>query len=86
MRRAPSKNQPITMSSSSSSDSDLEDYDWKELSKEQKKAAETLGYNKKMWDKGGKPQTEDLDWDELTPEQQEAAKVLGYNKEKWDAD
>jgi hypothetical protein len=30
------------------SDSDIDDYDWNELSKEQKKAAETLGYTKKV--------------------------------------
>ena len=72
--------------SSSDSDTDLDDHDWKELSAEQKKAAETLGYTKKIWDRGGKAPTEDLDWDELTKEQQEAAKILGYNKEKWDAD
>ncbi|EJK54812.1 hypothetical protein THAOC_25528, partial [Thalassiosira oceanica] len=28
-----------------------DDYDWKELPAEAKKAAEALGYNKKMWDK-----------------------------------
>ena len=33
---------------SSDSESDIDDYDWKELSKEQKKAAETLGYTKKV--------------------------------------
>lgn len=29
---------------------DTEDMDWEELSKEQQKAAEVLGYNKKTWD------------------------------------
>lgn len=62
-----------------------DDYDWKELPAEVQKAAETLGYNKKMWDKDKSPDSEDKDWDELTAAEQEAAKVLGYDQKSWDA-
>jgi hypothetical protein len=61
------------------------DYDWDELPEEARKAAETLGYTKKLWDKNKDPEAiSDLDWDQLTAEQKEAATVLGYNKQAWD--
>ena len=61
-----------------------EDYDWKELPDEVKKAAKFLGYSKKMWNNDAEPPVSDKDWIDLTPEQQEAASVLGYTKETWD--
>jgi len=63
-----------------------DDYDWNELPEDAKKAAKTLGYDKKMWDKDEKAPSDGKDWAELTPEEQEAAKVLGFDEEKWDKD
>jgi hypothetical protein len=50
-----------------------EDYDYDELPEEVRKAANTLGYDKKMWDGDGKPPSENKDWEELTKEEREAA-------------
>lgn len=62
------------------------DADWDDLTEEQRKAAQTLGYNKKKWDKGKKVPADDEDWAELKYAQQEAAKTLGYTQASWDAD
>jgi len=62
-----------------------EDYDWDELPEDARKAAETLGYNKKMWDKDKKPASEEKDWEDLTPTEQAAAQVLGYDEKLWDS-
>jgi len=61
-----------------------DDYDWNELPADAKAAAEKLGYNKKIWDKGGTTKYEEYDWDELEADLQAAAKVLGYDKKAWD--
>ena len=61
-----------------------DDYDWKELPDDVKKACKVLGYDRKLWDKDGKAACEDKDWDELTPDEQAAAKILGYNQKSWD--
>eukprot|EP00547_Thalassionema_nitzschioides_P005166 CAMPEP_0194217008 /NCGR_PEP_ID=MMETSP0156-20130528/20145_1 /TAXON_ID=33649 /ORGANISM="Thalassionema nitzschioides, Strain L26-B" /LENGTH=78 /DNA_ID=CAMNT_0038945917 /DNA_START=127 /DNA_END=363 /DNA_ORIENTATION=+ len=64
-----------------------EDYDWNELPEDAKKAAQTLGYTKKMWDKDKSPEgLEDKEWEQLTEEEQKAAGVLGYDESGWDAD
>lgn len=63
--------------------SKYEDLDWAELSTDAKKAAETLGYNKKMWDNDKEPKLCDKYWKELTADQQSAAAVLGYDETKW---
>ena len=57
-----------------------DDYDWKELLDEAKKAAKTLGYTKSSWDNDGKASAEENEWEELTAEQQAAAIVLGYTE------
>jgi len=49
-----------------------------------REAAKTLGYTKKMWDKGKEPETIDKDWEELIEEEKAAATVLGYDEETWD--
>ena len=64
--------------------STYEDYDWDELDVEVQAAAETLGWNQEIWDKGGIAYTDNLSWSELTPEQQTAARVLGYSQATWD--
>eukprot|EP00540_Astrosyne_radiata_P012238 CAMPEP_0116843310 /NCGR_PEP_ID=MMETSP0418-20121206/12016_1 /TAXON_ID=1158023 /ORGANISM="Astrosyne radiata, Strain 13vi08-1A" /LENGTH=67 /DNA_ID=CAMNT_0004474047 /DNA_START=143 /DNA_END=346 /DNA_ORIENTATION=+ len=61
-----------------------DDYDWEDLPEDAKKAAQTLGYNQKMWDGNKSAESENKDWEELTPEEQAAAKVLGYSQKKWD--
>ena len=63
-----------------------DDYDFKELPPDVMEAAKSLGYTKKIWDRGGKAPIEEYDWDELTAEQQSAARALGYTKQKWDED
>ncbi len=62
-----------------------EDYDYDELPPRVKEAANTLGYDQKLWDGNGKPASEDKDWEELTKEEREAAvssdwKRLGRRK------
>eukprot|EP00814_Leptocylindrus_danicus_P009110 CAMPEP_0116031480 /NCGR_PEP_ID=MMETSP0321-20121206/17536_1 /TAXON_ID=163516 /ORGANISM="Leptocylindrus danicus var. danicus, Strain B650" /LENGTH=73 /DNA_ID=CAMNT_0003506607 /DNA_START=87 /DNA_END=308 /DNA_ORIENTATION=+ len=60
-----------------------DDYDWSELPADAKKAAETLGYDKKMWDSDKEPKICDNYWKDLTAAQQSAAAVLGYNETSW---
>jgi len=64
-----------------------EDLDWKQLPEDVRKAAELLGYTKKMWDHDKEPKlVKDSDWDDLTKEQQAAATVLGYTAGNWSDD
>jgi len=65
-------------------DNDYEDTDWKDLPPKVQRAAEILGYNERMWDKGKDPPSEDKSWRRLSFAEQEAAQILGYTKEKWD--
>jgi hypothetical protein len=52
---------------------------------EAKKAAEVLGYTKKIWDSSsGSTAADEKEWDELTPMEKEAAKVLGWTESTWD--
>lgn len=66
--------------------SKYDDHDWDELPADVKKAAEALGYTKKIWDADQDSPLDDYDWDELNKEQQAAAKVFGYDKKKWDSE
>jgi len=59
---------------------------WGALSEEKRQAAKTLGYTKKMWNKGLKVPADDEDWDTLTDVERSAAATLGYTKESWDKD
>lgn len=61
-----------------------DDYDWKELPDDVKKAAEELGYDKRKWDKDLKVPADDKDWKDLTQKQQQAAIKLGYTQETWE--
>ena len=61
-----------------------DDCDWNELPEDVQKAAEALGYNKKMWDKDKEPAICDAYFKDLSPEQQEHAKKLGYDQKSWD--
>lgn len=62
------------------------EYDWEDLPAAVRRAALTLGYNERMWDKEEEPALANKSWRRLTDEEQKAAKVLGYTKEKWDAE
>lgn len=59
------------------------DYDWDKLPAEAQKAAEFLGYDKKMWDKDQEPAVCDKYWDKLTPGEKDAVVLLGYTEETW---
>ena len=60
------------------------DYDWDKLPAEAQKAAEFLGYDKKMWDKDKEPAVCEKYWEKLTPGEKNAAALLGYTQETWD--
>eukprot|EP00554_Chaetoceros_debilis_P002661 CAMPEP_0194082206 /NCGR_PEP_ID=MMETSP0149-20130528/7782_1 /TAXON_ID=122233 /ORGANISM="Chaetoceros debilis, Strain MM31A-1" /LENGTH=69 /DNA_ID=CAMNT_0038764299 /DNA_START=64 /DNA_END=273 /DNA_ORIENTATION=- len=63
------------------------DHDWDELPEDARKAAEALGWDKKMWDGDGEPTlVSDSEWSALTTDQQAAATVLGYNADNWEDD
>jgi hypothetical protein len=58
--------------------------DWKDLPKEVKNAAHTLGYNESIWNNDGDSPLDAVGWNELTKDQQKAAKLIGYNQRLWD--
>ena len=64
--------------------SKYDDFDWAELPSKAKKAAEVLGYNKRLWDKDIEPATCDKYWKDLTGAEKDAAIVLGYDESSWD--
>ncbi|GFH56416.1 hypothetical protein CTEN210_12892 [Chaetoceros tenuissimus] len=72
------------MGCTQSSGPKYEDYDWVELPANAKKAAETMGYNKKKWDGDKGVEYDDYDWEELPEEVKKAAMVLGYDETTWD--
>lgn len=59
---------------------------WGEMTAEQREAAATLGYTKKVWNKDGETETSNKAWSALSSEEQEAAGVLGYTQGTWDAE
>jgi len=61
------------------------DTDWDRLPRKIKAAAQTLGYNKKMWESNEEPQSNSKNWAELTPAEQSAASAFGFNRKKWDS-
>jgi len=63
-----------------------DDYDWKELPKDVKKAAELLGFDKQMWDADREPAACDKYWKDLAEAEKLAAVVLGYNEGMWNAE
>jgi hypothetical protein len=63
---------------------DYEAYDFDDLPKVAKKAANFLGFTRSIWDKDGKIPVESKDWDDLTAKQKKAATILGYTQAKWD--
>lgn len=69
----------------SNSNVNYEDYDWKELPSRVQKAAELLGYNKRLWNRNLEPPSADLDWDDLSREEQRCASIIGFNRETWNA-
>ena len=66
----------------------IENKDWEELSDEQKKAAEVLGFDEDEWDDSDDegPRYEDVDWKHLLPDVKAAAIELGYTEEMWDSE
>ena len=82
-------NGPAIATSSSSDDgrgNKYEDYDWDDLPKKAKVAAQALGYDGGLWDSDGAVPSASLAWGELTDGQRAAAMVLGYDKSGWDDD
>jgi hypothetical protein len=67
-----------------SPDSGYNNINWKDLPKEVKKAAHTLGYTESMWDNDGDSPLDEKSWNELTKEQRKAAKLIGYDQRHWD--
>jgi hypothetical protein len=63
-----------------------DEYEWADLPSHIQKAAETLGYNSKIWDTSGDSETSKLGWAVLSPSQKEAALLMGYTQDKWDGD
>eukprot|EP00552_Chaetoceros_brevis_P000095 CAMPEP_0197736372 /NCGR_PEP_ID=MMETSP1435-20131217/1663_1 /TAXON_ID=426625 /ORGANISM="Chaetoceros brevis, Strain CCMP164" /LENGTH=63 /DNA_ID=CAMNT_0043324493 /DNA_START=63 /DNA_END=253 /DNA_ORIENTATION=- len=58
-----------------------------ELQEDARKAAEALGWDKKMWDGEGEPKlVSDSEWSALTTDQQAAAIVLGHTADNWEDD
>ena len=57
------------------------------LTPDARKAAEALGWDKKMWDGDSEPTlVSDSEWSALTTDQQAAATVLGYTADNWEDD
>ena len=61
---------------------DISDWHWHDLSDEQKKNAETLGWTEEAWEH----QYNDSDWKDLPQKVQKAAAKAGFDQEKWDDD
>jgi hypothetical protein len=59
-------------------------FDWKDLPKEVKKAAHALGYTESIWNNDGDSPLDEKSWSELTKEQQNSAMLIGYNQRRWD--
>ena len=65
------------------------DVSWRDLSDDEKKAWETLGWTWQMWDAeegGSQPASSSKGWVELSDDERAAARRLGYKRRTWDAD
>mmetsp|Transcript_9195 Transcript_9195/g.19801 ORF Transcript_9195/g.19801 Transcript_9195/m.19801 type:complete len:1228 (+) Transcript_9195:94-3777(+) len=82
----PEEYDSVSDPSTSSSESNYNDYDWEELSPKLRDAAMNLGYTQQMWDAAEDEPTicKEKSWDELSPAQQESARLLGYTRFAWD--
>jgi len=60
--------------------------DWDEMSGAEKRAWETLGWSRALWDSNNyEAASSEKDWDELTPRERSAAQWLGYDAQNWEA-
>ena len=60
--------------------------DWDEMSGAEKRAWETLGWSRALWDSNNyEAASSEKDWDELTPRERSAAQWLGYDALNWEA-
>ncbi len=65
------------------------DVSWRDMSDDEKKAWETLGWTWQMWDAeeaGPQPPSSSKGWVELSEDERAAARRLGYKRRTWDAD
>jgi len=60
------------------------DLDWADLAPDQKRAARSLGYTKKLWDGDVDIAIDEQSWSDLTRAQRRSLKILGYSKQIWD--
>mmetsp|Transcript_13422 Transcript_13422/g.29147 ORF Transcript_13422/g.29147 Transcript_13422/m.29147 type:complete len:192 (-) Transcript_13422:162-737(-) len=61
---------------------DVDDKHWHDLTNEEKKACETLGWDAVSWEH----KYDDQSWVDMPKHVQKAAEKLGWNQEKWDDD
>jgi len=59
------------------------EYQWGELTNENKKAAENLGYTTNLWSSGKPPPVYSLSWENLAEQERAAATTLGYRESNW---
>jgi len=63
------------------------DFDWEDMSEEEKSLWSILGWDKDSWEEeDDPPSSDDKEWRELSSNEKEAATSLGYDKETWDED
>jgi acyl-CoA-binding protein len=55
---------------------------WYELTEQEKRAAQTLGYREETWQRTSSP-LEGKPWSSLTPQERHAAQTLGYTPATW---
>ena len=63
--------------------------DWQDMSEEQRKAWQTLGWTQQMWDSddpAAPPASDSKAWTDLSEDERAAAGLLGYKPNSWDAD
>ena len=60
------------------------EYDWAQLTEEQKAAASLLGFEESTWDKGEEAPVWRKKWHKLGQEQRDAATLLGWDEARWD--
>lgn len=56
---------------------------WRDLPRDARNAALTLGYNQTNWDEDTRIPLDEKPWEELSRDQQRAAIILGYDSQTW---
>ncbi|MGD0563988.1 MAG: hypothetical protein ABSA66_12940 [Roseiarcus sp.] len=65
------------------------DVPWKDLSDDERKTWQTLGWTQAMWDSDDPKVAAPSDfkaWSDLSDDERNAAQKLGYNERNWDSD